>query len=159
VLAKMLALALATVAASPGGIAFRSLAKGAPAGEQPPHARVYVATTKSQLAGFASLLPEAAAARVNGVVLPSRAVIAVFLGTKPTAGYEVAVRRVAVVSGRLRITVEVVQPSPDAILAQVLTSPFHVVTVARSALPARLPSRWALVDAAGKTVATGTFRR
>jgi hypothetical protein len=56
-------------------------------------------------------------------------VVGVFLGTRPTAGFAVqitAVRRVA--DGAV---VEYVEraPDPSRMVAQVLTSPFHIVTI------------------------------
>ena len=60
-------------------------------------------------------------------------VVAVFLGTRPTTGFAVDIR--AVKSDGKTTTVEylVRQPPGDAIVAEVLTSPFHIVRVARTA--------------------------
>jgi len=57
------------------------------------------------------------------------AVVGVFLGTRPTSGFGVAITAVRV---RDRVaTVEYVErkPNPDLMLAQVLTSPFHLVRI------------------------------
>ena len=64
-------------------------------------------------------------------------VAAVFLGTRPTAGFGVEI------SGTRRendaLVVEYVEraPAPDAIVAQILTSPFHVVKLPRFDGPVR----------------------
>ena len=60
-------------------------------------------------------------------------VVGVFLGSRPTAGY--AVEITAVTTEGTRTIVEYVerQPSRDDFVAQVLTSPFHLVRVMRTA--------------------------
>ena len=60
-------------------------------------------------------------------------VVGVFLGSRPTAGY--AVEITAVKTEGTRTIVEYVerQPSRDDFVAQVLTSPFHLVRVMRTA--------------------------
>jgi hypothetical protein len=59
-------------------------------------------------------------------------VVAVFLGTRPTAGYSVEI--VAVKADGTHVVVEYRErrPAPDALNAQILTSPFHAVRVART---------------------------
>lgn len=63
----------------------------------------------------------------------SRTVVAVFLGSRPSAGYAVEI-----VGTRLRDGVQVVQwserkPAPGRMTAQVMTSPSHIATIARTA--------------------------
>ena len=60
------------------------------------------------------------------------AVVGVFLGTRPTAGY--GVRIVSVEGGDGRATVSYVeeQPASGTLVAQVLTSPAHLVTIPAS---------------------------
>ena len=59
-------------------------------------------------------------------------VVGVFLGSRPTAGYQVEIRAVRPSAGS--IVVEYVERSPEsgALVAQVMTSPFHLVTLPRS---------------------------
>lgn len=58
-------------------------------------------------------------------------VAAVFAGTRPTGGYSVEI--VSATRGGDTVTFEYREqrPSPDALLTQALTSPFHIVRVAR----------------------------
>jgi hypothetical protein len=60
-------------------------------------------------------------------------VVGVFLGSRPTAGFVVEIT--AVKQDGQRTIVEYVerQPSRDEFVAQVLTSPFHLVRVMRTA--------------------------
>jgi len=62
-------------------------------------------------------------------------VLAVFLGTRPTAGFKVEIKDVREAGGKLVVKVEETKPPKDAILAQVITSPYHVVVVKKSELP------------------------
>ena len=59
-------------------------------------------------------------------------VVGVFLGTRPTAGF--SVRITGVTARENSAVVEYVEgkPRPGAMTAQMLTSPFHLVTVPRS---------------------------
>ncbi|MBI3047225.1 MAG: protease complex subunit PrcB family protein [Acidobacteria bacterium] len=60
-------------------------------------------------------------------------VVAVFLGERPTAGYEVEITAVKAQGGRAVVEYVERRPAPDALVAQVLTSPFHIVSLSRSA--------------------------
>jgi hypothetical protein len=61
----------------------------------------------------------------------SRMVVAVFLGTRSTAGYRVEITEAAEREGRLVVKYVERQPAPGMIVAQVVTSPFHVVSIQR----------------------------
>jgi PrcB C-terminal len=56
-------------------------------------------------------------------------VVGVFLGSRPTAGFSVQITRVSEEDGALVVEYRETRPRPDAITAQVLTSPFELVTV------------------------------
>jgi hypothetical protein len=56
-------------------------------------------------------------------------VVAVFLGTRPTAGFSVEVVGVREDGATLIVSYRESRPQPGAVAAQVLTSPFHVVAV------------------------------
>jgi hypothetical protein len=60
-------------------------------------------------------------------------VAGVFLGSRPTAGFEVDIVAVNVEGTRTVIEYVERRPPPDAFVAQILTSPFHVVRLARTA--------------------------
>lgn len=59
-------------------------------------------------------------------------VVGVFLGTRPTGGYEVEITRVFQEGGATVIEYRERQPPPDAFLIQALTSPFHIVRIPRT---------------------------
>jgi hypothetical protein len=75
------------------------------------------------------------------VDLSQRLVVAVFLGTRPTAGYTVEVRATRVEGGALVVEYVEQRPDPGDITAQVITSPFHIVTVPRHEGPVRFDRR------------------
>jgi hypothetical protein len=62
-------------------------------------------------------------------------VVAVFLGTRPTAGFAVDITAVKVEGNRTVVEYRERRPPGDALLAQVLTSPFHIVRVTRASGP------------------------
>lgn len=58
-------------------------------------------------------------------------VVAVFLGTRPTAGFAVEITAMRMEGNRAVVEYRERRPPRDALLAQILTSPFHVVRLAR----------------------------
>jgi hypothetical protein len=64
-------------------------------------------------------------------------VVGVFLGTRPTAGFQVEITGVREQDGALVVEYVERRPPSDAMVAQVLTAPFHLVTVPRHEGPVR----------------------
>ena len=62
-------------------------------------------------------------------------VVAVFMGSRPTAGFAVEIVSAAERDGKLIVTYRETVPGPGAISAQVLTAPYHIAAVPKSALP------------------------
>ena len=60
-------------------------------------------------------------------------VVAVFLGTRPTAGFSVAITAVKTEGTGTVVEYLEREPARDAFVGQVLTSPFHAVRLARTA--------------------------
>src|SRR5687768_5422749 len=56
-------------------------------------------------------------------------VVGIFGGTQPSAGYGVTIHRMDARDGHLSVEYRLVRPKPDEMVAQVLTSPFHIVRV------------------------------
>ena len=54
-------------------------------------------------------------------------VVAVFLGTRPTAGFAVEITAIEGKDGGFAVTYRERQPKPDEMVAQMLTAPFHIV--------------------------------
>lgn len=61
----------------------------------------------------------------------ARTVIAVFLGSRNTAGYGIEVRSVQREDGKTTVHVHEHRPGPDLVLAQIITTPFHITSVLR----------------------------
>jgi hypothetical protein len=76
-----------------------------------------------------------------------RVVIGVFQGQQRTGGYSVKVERVVRTSATLEVRAAFASPPADAIVIQVLTSPAHVVSVARADVTG--VDRIVLVDSGG----------
>jgi len=58
-------------------------------------------------------------------------VVAVFMGTRPTAGFSTEIVRVREEGAALVVSYRETRPAPDSVAAQILTSPFHIVAVPR----------------------------
>ena len=56
----------------------------------------------------------------------------VFLGTRPTAGFSVRITAVTAKDGGAVVEYVEGRPRPGGMTAQVITSPFHLVTVPRT---------------------------
>lgn len=66
-----------------------------------------------------------------------QSVVGVFLGTRPTAGYSVEITRATLDGATLVVEYSERRPAPTDVTAQVLTMPFHVVSVPAHAGPVR----------------------
>jgi hypothetical protein len=58
-------------------------------------------------------------------------VVGVFLGTRPTAGFSVEILGYRVAGDNTVVEYREASPPPGAIVAQVLTSPYHLVAIPR----------------------------
>jgi hypothetical protein len=72
----------------------------------------------------------AGAARLPPVDFTRSFAIAVFLGSRPTAGYRVEITRVEKQEDALVVTYRELKPGADDMVAQMLTTPFHIVQTA-----------------------------
>jgi hypothetical protein len=68
-------------------------------------------------------------------------VLGVFAGSRPTAGFGVEIVGTAEKNGTLVVQYRETRPSPDALTAQVITSPYHIVAVPRHAGDVRFERR------------------
>jgi PrcB C-terminal len=66
-------------------------------------------------------------------------VVAVFLGHRPTSGYQVQITGVDEVGAGpdLEVTYRTLEPAAGSVRRPVITMPFHIVALPRSALPVR----------------------
>jgi hypothetical protein len=62
-------------------------------------------------------------------------VVAVFMGSRPTAGFSVAIVSAAARDGKLVVTYKETLPAPGGVRAQILTAPYHIVAAPKSTLP------------------------
>ena len=69
--------------------------------------------------------------------LSTRMVAAVFLGTRPTAGFQAIITGAHLEGEALVIDWQEIMPRAGAMLAQVITSPFHIVSLPRHEGPVR----------------------
>ena len=108
-------------------ISFTSVAQGTRSQIQEP--RQVVVRTAADWQTLWTAHDSAAAPNVDF----SRAiVVGVFLGMRPTAGFSVRITAVTAKDGSAVVEYVEGRPRPGGMTAQVLTSPFHLVTVPRT---------------------------
>ncbi len=71
------------------------------------------------------------------VDLAKSTVIAVFLGTRNTGGYRAMITEIERHGSDLVVTWQEEKPSPDLMVTQALTSPFHIVRIDKTTDPVR----------------------
>jgi hypothetical protein len=64
-------------------------------------------------------------------------VVAVFAGTRPTGGHSVDITKIARDGGALVVTWRERTPGADEIVTQVITMPYHIVSIDRAAAEVR----------------------
>ena len=106
----------------------RTLSKG-PASRVDTPRQVTVRTAAEWTALWAAHAP---GGQPPAVDFPREMVVGVFLGTRPTGGYSVEVLRAVAVGNGLRVEYVETPPARDAMTAQVLTAPYHLVAIPRS---------------------------
>lgn len=62
-------------------------------------------------------------------------VVAMFIGQRPTGGYQIVIDEVTIEGGEVYVSVRESQPAEDAITSQVVTSPWLMLSVTRPELP------------------------
>jgi hypothetical protein len=64
-------------------------------------------------------------------------VVGVFAGSRPTAGFDVEITRIEKRDKEIVVTWKERRPPPDAMVAQMLTAPFHIARTESAAGPIR----------------------
>jgi PrcB C-terminal len=106
-------------------VPIRSLDKGITS--QIDGAREAVARTDAE---WSALWSQHAGSRARPAVdLNKEMVVAVFLGTRPTAGFSVEIVGVREEGAVVAVSYRETRPQPGSVTAQVLTSPYHIVAV------------------------------
>jgi hypothetical protein len=119
----MIALLLAAILQA--SVPIRSLDKG-------PSSRVDAArqATVQSSAEWNALWSQHAGDRARPAVdFSKETVLAVFLGTRPSAGFSVEIVGAREEGGALVVSYRETRPQPGSVAAQVLTSPYHLVAV------------------------------
>ena len=122
----MTALVLAVVMAQVSG-AVATVAQGPMSGVVDPREVVVRSSSEWEALWKSHAGPQPAPA----VDFSSNMVTAVFLGTRPTGGYRVEILSTHLENDALVIEYAERAPNADAIVAPVLTSPFHIVKLPR----------------------------
>ena len=109
-------------------VAFTTVARGSDSQIMEPREIVVRTTTEWQIAWKLH-----SAQRLPAVDFSRSVVVGVFLGTRATAGHGVEIVGIRTEGAATVVEYREQRPSPDALLAQVLTAPFHLVSVPSTA--------------------------
>lgn len=83
---------------------------------------------------------------VPAVDFETNIVIAAMQGPKNTGGYAISVMHISQEGPEVRVEVDTVEPEPGAIVVQMLTSPYHLVTANRADFDPRGRLAFTFVD-------------
>lgn len=106
---------------------FTTVARGEQSGIDAPR-EVVIRTAKEWEGLWKAHSPAAPAPRVD---FSSALVVGVFLGTRPSAGFQIEITDVTTDGDAAVVEYVERRPGPGAIVAQILTAPFHLVSLAR----------------------------
>ena len=124
-----LMVALATVTMVAQTPSFTNLAKGDASGQQ----LAKQVTVRTAAEWKALWKDHAPTEKMPAVDFARDMVVGIFLGTKPSAGHEVEIVGVRPEGKDLVVEYVQKQPAPGTMAAQILTEPFHLVTVPKHA--------------------------
>lgn len=79
-------------------------------------------------------------------------VMAAFQGPRNTAGYAISIVHATQAGAEVRVEVEMVEPEPGGVTAQILTSPYHLVLARRDDFQPRGELSFTFVDTSGKSL-------
>lgn len=118
-------------------VSFEALAEG-------PRSKVesrvnYLIETQEELVELWEFLEEPPP--VPAVDFNKKVVVAVFAGEVPTTGYDIAVVEVQDADKRV-VKIELIKPDESCILAQSVTSPYHVIELPKTSLPFTHDDTW-----------------
>src|SRR5262249_53688509 len=141
VVTMLLAGLVAACAAIAGGVqiraavSFQTIAhRSSAGGNGPKKPTAFVALKASEVDGFGRFLMPVDARRVRNTDFATNGVVAAFAGLRPSSGYSITIRRLAMAQRTLRIVVELRRPSPETPVLPAFSIPYHVVKVPRQAL-------------------------
>jgi hypothetical protein len=156
VLGPFLGLVTVAVAATAAGpVPFRTVGHGSAGGMAPKRAAVLVASDATGAGRIAALVGGPTAARVRAVDLNADTLVAAFAGAKPTSGYAIQIRRLVLGGPALDVVVTLRSPPPGGNSLPAVTTPYHVVQIARDR--GASVRRWRLVTTGGRVLARGSL--
>jgi hypothetical protein len=138
---------------APGAVPLTSLAQGDVRGARPAAPALVIVASVGELERLAAWLADPALlARLRTIDYTTTLVVAALVGPRPSSGHVLAIQSALLDGDTVRLVVTETAPTPEQPVLDVITYPYHLVTVPRAVLPAG-PLRWELVDTAGQTLA------
>lgn len=131
-------------------IPFESLDKGNSliAGIEKP--TIFVAGSLDEIAQF-KILDANILQKIQKVDFSKTQVVGVLRGKMNTGGYGITVQTVSLTKGVVQLKVNFTNPSPDQMVTQVISYPYHIILIPREKLDT--PEIWAMYDEKGGLLA------
>ncbi len=112
---------------------------------------LFVAGSVDETAAFIGWLNDAGAVRrIQGVDFNTTWVIAVFRGMVGSAGYGIEVKDVQFIGETVQLKVNLTDPDPDQMVAQVISYPYHIITAPKEFLPIAEGTTWSVSTSEGR---------
>jgi len=116
-------------------VSFKTIAKGARSGVREPSQIVIRSQSEWQKLWRQHTSTSTAPAPLPAVDFDKEMVAAVFLGEKPTGGYDIEIVSVERSADTLTVSFKEGDPQPGGITTQAFTQPFHIVSISIEGTP------------------------
>jgi len=147
----------ATAAPPAGGsgeLAFATLAQGDSTVAAIERPALFVGAAPGDLQPFLGWLADPSQAeQLSALPLADTVVVALFDGPVSSSGHRITIESVRLADGAVQIVARRESPPAGQINADVISYPYHVVTLDRAALGQSLPATWTVSSPSGDTIA------
>ncbi|MBN1146433.1 MAG: protease complex subunit PrcB family protein [Anaerolineales bacterium] len=134
-------------------VPFTSLGQGNSLTAEVEKPTLFVAGNSKEAARFAEWLDDPdLKARLQALDFEEQFVVIVFAGVKGSSGYGVEVREISVVPGIVSLKVEFTEPAAGQISSDVISHPYHVISLSKEQIDATLLKTWAVIDMDGNEI-------
>jgi hypothetical protein len=132
-------------------IPFESLAQGESYTAQLENPTLFVVSNAAEADRFTQWLndPEIAQ-QIQTVDFNTTYVVAIFRGKVGSSSYGIAIQEISTTPGTVQLRVNLTQPAPNQNVSDVITYPYHIVSVSREKLPIAPETTWSVYDSEGK---------
>jgi hypothetical protein len=134
---------------------FSTLVKGNTSIAEIKKPALFLAADAEKAAHFAAWINDnASAVKIAEVDFDRHLVVAIFAGARSSSGYGIAIQRVERSERGMTVTVSLSEPLPGQVVADVVSIPYHVITVPHEAVINTPNTVWRVVTTNGEEMIT-----